>query len=375
MTRREWLFPALLLALVLAGYGLVPLPRGREGATTFGVDGRSRKAFYDLASRLLPDVGRNTGSLLPADTEVDVLVILGPARYPDRGQWQRLHDWVSQGRGLLFAAKWEDSAVELGPFGVRIVPSRGGVTEETKEAPEGEESAEEPTPRIETELVSGEIEWRSAGQIEFDDPQAYVELAVDGSPQVVSVAVGDGVLVVSASDFVFSNLSLTKENNGLLAFRILESTFPSGPVSFDEGMNEAGAPKVVGVLFEPPFRLVTVQLLIVALLFIWTSGRRFGPVWKPVRVERRSLVEHAEALGGLHYRAGTASRLVAAYLEHFRRELGLKHAPAPGAGADVLARALKATKSPTLERNRVAALVGSLARLRKERTGKSSKGE
>jgi hypothetical protein len=375
MKRVEWLFPVLLVGLLLAGYGLVPVPKGREGATSFSVDGGGRKAFFDLASRLLPGVSRSAGSLVPTDPDVDILVLLGPARYPDRGQWQRLHDWVSEGRGLLFAAKWQDPVVELGPFGIRVVPRGGARTEDSEDAEEPELAEAEEETFIESELSSGQIEWKSFGRVESDDPEAYVQLSMSGEPQVISQAVGDGLIVVAASDFIFSNLSLTKPDNGIVAFRILESTYPAGRVLFDEGLNEAGAPKVVGVLFEEPFRLPTVQLLVVTLLFAWMSSRRFGPLWRPLRVERRSLVEHAQALGGLHFRAGTGPRLIAAYLEHFRRELGLKRGGSAASGSDVVARALRATKSPTLERDRMAALVTSLARFRQERTGIPSKGD
>jgi hypothetical protein len=369
LNRLEWIFPAAFFALLLVIYGVVPLPRAREGSDSYAVDGGGKKAFHDLTSRLLPNVQRSADGLIPADPEADTLVLLGPSRYPDRAQWQTLHDWVSEGRSLLFAAKWQDPAVSLGPFGIEIVPTLGLEGEAESEGPPEEpiEAAETSRSSLETDLIDGDVDWRSTGQVRAERAEAVVEVSWNGTPQVVWQPVGDGVIVVVASDFVFSNLSLTKGDNGVLAFRILESASPIGPVYFDEEMNESGAPRVVGVLLEPPFRLPTIQLIIVTLLFCWMVSRRFGPVVTRQRAHRRSLVEHAEALGILHYRAGTTSALLSAYLEHFRGELE----PRGRAPADVLAHALRAAKSRNLDRARTASILSSLARLRAERKGAS----
>ncbi len=373
MKRGEWLFPALFLGLLCVGYGLVPLPQSREKTDSFGFDRSGKKVFFDLASKLLPDVRRSAGSLVPEDPTADVLVLLGPARYPDRAQWQTLHDWISEGRALVFAAKWQDPAVELEPFGIEIVPEVEQVVEE-----DAGEPTEEAPPGIETDLVEDEVDWRSSGQIRFTDPKGTIVVATGGYPQVIWQPVGDGIIIVAASDFIFSNLSVTEPANAVLAFRILELGSPAGAVYFDEGLNRAGAPKVVGVLLEGPLRLPTLQLLLVTVLFGWMVSRRFGPLVRRGRSQRRSLVEHAEALGSLHYKVQTGSSLLGSYLEYFGRELGLAYRTGPkgrelldvmGRGKDAketISRAVRAAKSRNLDRARVASVIRSLATLRVE---------
>jgi hypothetical protein len=378
MKRAEWLFPALFLGLLLVGYGLIPLPQNREKTDTFGADRSGKKVFFDLAARVLPDVRRSSGSLVPEDPDADVLVMLGPARYPDRAQWQTLHDWVSEGRALVFAAKWQDPAVELSPFGIEVVPSFSQHPEgsEEDEGSTDESAAAEEIPAFESELVEGPVEWRSEGHIRFTDPKGTVVVSTGGWPQVVWQPVGEGIVIVCASDFIFSNLSVIEPENAVLAFRILEQGSPAGPVYFDEGLNQAGAPAVVGVLFEGPFRLPTLQLLLVTLLFGWMVSRRFGPLLRKGRAERRSLVEHAEALGSLHYKVQTGAALLDSYLEYFGRDLGLAYRTGPkgrvledvrGRGKDekeAITRAVRASKSPKLDRARVAEVLRSLASLR-----------
>jgi hypothetical protein len=135
---------------------------------------------------------------------------------------------------------------------------------------------------------------------------------------------------------------------------------------------------VVGVLLEGPLRLPTLQLLIVALLFGWMVSRRFGPLVRKGRSARRSLVEHAEALGSLHYKVQTGASLLSSYLEYFSRELGLAYRTGPkgrvledvrGRGKDAketISRAIRASKSRSLDRARVAEVIRSLAALRLE---------
>ena len=370
MKRGEWLFPALFLGLVFVGYGLVPLPHSREKTDSFGSDRSGKKVFFDVTSKLLPDVKRSTGSLVPQDPDADVLVLLGPARYPDRAQWQTLHDWVSQGGALVFAAKWQDPAVKLEPFGIEIVPassSEGG--------DEDADDAEAP-PEFQSDLVETPVEWRSEGLIRFTDPGGVIAVSAGGWPQVVWQPVGDGIVIVAASDFLFSNLSMIEPQNAVLAFRILEQASPSGPVYFDEGLNQAGAPRVVGVLFEGPLRLPTLQLLLVTVLFGWMVSRRFGPLRRRGRTERRSLVEHAEALGNLHFKVQTGASLLGSYLEYFGRDLGLRYRTGSkgrqledvrARGKDereTIARAIRAAKSRNLDPARVASVIRSLAALR-----------
>ncbi len=375
MRRSELLWASALIALLLLGYGVIPTPGVRPPDDSFSEESAGKKAFYWVTEELLTEVSRSADSLIPDDDNADTLVMLGPARYPDRAQWQTLHDWVSQGRALVFAARREDPAVDLGPFEIEVVPHNGDPAPVTPTEETDDDASNDPASVV-TELLDGSFEWRSQGQVRTSAQDATVELTMDGTAQVVWRPIGDGAIVVVASDYIFTNRSLTSDPHGLLAFRILETAAPVGPVYFDESMNAAGAPRVVGVLLETPFRLITLQLSIVILLFGWMVSRRFGPVRSVKDSARRSLVEHAEALGNLHFKIGSGTRLVSSYLEFFRRDFGLRHKstggglerdPAigiRGTESGAIDSALGAARSSSLSRDRVGEVVRSLARLR-----------
>lgn len=406
MTRSEWMWIAAVALIFALGYGLIPARSNRNSEDSFHNGAPGKRAYYLLVDALLDDVHRNSDGLIPSDPEADTLVLLGPARYPSRSQWESLKAWVEEGRTLVFAARWRDPAVLMEPFGVEIVPyspldmdlesepegdDEAQSTEETDDptAPahpdedstgEDEDEAKEDDD-IETELVSGDVDWRSGGFIRSDDPEATVHVSQDGNAQVMVHRVGDGFLVAIASDYLFSNRAQVKQENATLAFRILELGIPIGPVYFDEGLNLAGAPRVVGILFEEPFRALSLQLLTLALLFAWMNARRFGKPTGDARPPRRSLVEHAEALGSIHLRVHSGGRLVRSYLEFFRQDLGVSQELIDATGGffdtdlsqqdkQLLNQAIRASKSPTLDGARAADLIRRLARLRTHRVTK-----
>ena len=385
MRRTDWIWIGLLGLLLLMSFGLAPSRRAGEDEDTYSSSFGGKKAFFDLASTLFPVVRRSTENLIPPD-DVDTLVILGPTRYPSQVQWLMLRDWVSEGHALIFAARWNDPEVDLGPFGIRVDTFYGydPEAEEAEAQKEGEaESEVEPPPlrpgagEVETDLAGGELEWASYAGVAGEYSPEDIMVSLDGSPQVVWQSVEEGFLIVASSDYIFNNVSLTKGNNGVLAFRILELGHPTGTITFDESLSSAGGPKVVGLLFDEPFRPLTLQLLVFAVLFAWRGSRRFGPSRAERQNVHRSLTEHAAALGNLHFKAGSAGGVVASYLEYFRHELSLQYRKAEevqvlaartGSEVDQVSHLMKnatqAAKNPNLPRSKVAWLVRSLASLK-----------
>ncbi|MDY0002241.1 MAG: DUF4350 domain-containing protein [Polyangia bacterium] len=182
---------------------------------------------------------------------------------------------------------------------------------------------------VETALVKGKARWASQASVKVKDDKApsapLVRLKKSGTLQAARIGVGKGALIVVASDEVFTNRTLVKGGpSRLLAYRLFEQRLGAGPVRFDELLNTTGTPQTVGLLLDPLFRPLTFQILLCALLFGWLGFRRFGPPKPPLAAPRRSIVEHAEALGNLQYRAQASGRAVVAYLEWWRSELHLE---------------------------------------------------
>jgi hypothetical protein len=276
-------------------------------------------------------------------------------------EWKRLHAWVNRGNTVVFAARLKDPLVELKGFGLCIVPARTPESKGEKKLedvllsqPDDDDLFDDVDDddkkkgvgasheiklsrsrlelKIQTKLVAGDIRFFSRGRVKaVADVQTRMRVLItsDGGDQAVVVAVGKGRIVVVASDEIFTNQShLLGKDHPVLAYRLFEQRGVDHPAVFDEYLNVTGTPKVFGLLFEPMLRPITLQLLLVAALFGWWGSRRFGPPKPPANPPRRSIVEHAEALGNLHFRTGTGGRSVAAYLEYWRAEMHLGGAAA-----------------------------------------------
>ena len=140
---------------------------------------------------------------------------------------------------------------------------------------------------------------------------------------MVRLAAGQGIIVVSTSDVVFTNDELAREDHesALLAVEILRALGDSTSIVFDESLNISGTPKVFGILFDTRVRPVTLQIILCVLLFGWWGSRRFGPPRRAEATSRRSIREHALALGNVYYKAGAGAHAMRQYLEFFRREV------------------------------------------------------
>ncbi len=353
--RVEGAFAFLVLMILLLGFWWFPGSSGNEDTFSSGIAGK--KAFFDLVAELQTQVvvERNIETVLPPP-DADVLCILGPARYPDDRKLAQLLDWVESGNSLIIAARNGDPSFDLAPIPVKVVrpessdPDEEEVgdeeeEEETEEEPEAEEEDIHERPdflnlfgqEIDTDLAEGEFTWRSNGFVEDVNGTGTVLVWEEDTPHVVLWKMGSGILIVCSSDFIFTNDSMVRDDNCLLAYRILEQSAIEGSIYFDESLNANGPAKVVGLLFDPPFRPLTLQILLIGVLFCWWGCRRFGPPISDHSSLRRNIVEHATALGHLYYKAGAGARAVRSYFNYFRRGL---HQGSRGRGDAMLAKTL-----------------------------------
>ena len=362
--RAEFLWLALVAILMVMAVWWFP---GTSSLKTdsYSVSFSGKKALYQTLRRLERDVSRSLENLVPRPGFGDRLLILGPARSPSAEEWDMLYREVLDGGSLVFVASARDPYLEADVFGARVVPfwdksateiddelfsdgarSKSDESVDSDSAGDGDrlisndDDGESKTDQsedgdgsknkslfslkklsAETDLVEGHVDWKTQARIDLDASDWEVLVAADSKPQVVRRQVGAGTVVLVASDDIFSNQALTEPNRALLAYRIIKSAPSMGQTWFDESLNSSGVPKVLGILFDPAFRPMTLQLVLIAVLFGWSASRRFGPADPPTTPRRRSIVEHAEAVGILYFRAGAGAHAVRSQVEFLKHEL------------------------------------------------------
>lgn len=395
---------------------------------TYSTTARGKKAFYLLARRRADlDVRRNRQPLLRLMPRIEdesystLLCLTGPQRYPTDAEQHRLLRWVARGGTLVMAARRDEPEFSLDGLGISV-ERRGDAGSSSQESgvsrqkavgdgqfagarirqptrrpddqppqpttDDGQPTAN-PTAPVVTPLVASEnLRWESSARI---DAPAEAERLVewDGTVQAVAVKHGSGRVVVVASDYIFSNESLATGDNSVLAFRLLEATGPVQQVYFDESLNASGTPKAVGLLLEPTLRPLTIQLLLVLLLFAWRGSRRFGPILPQEIAARHNIVDHTDTVGTLYYKSHDGTTALRAYLRQLVTELHLKTfkgredrvlepiAVRLGTSTEEvrneLMQAVRAARTSRLERREAAKLIRGLARIR--RAGHAAGGE
>ncbi len=349
---------------------------------TYSTEREGKKAFYLLEQRRFDSVTRNDSSPVGAVAglfEDDVVCLLGPGRQPDRREWEVLLDWVERGGSLVFAAPYGEPAVNIEELGMKVEPLVDFDLDFNEMLKQAQENQDEPEEVQTTLFGGGELRWRSFGKVTGTGGDVIVEY--DGEPQAVLKSYGAGRVLLIASDDIFSNASLAYKDNGILAQRLVESVaWPESYIVFDEYFNTVGAPKVVGLLFDPFLRPLTVQAAAVLLLFVWCGSRRFGRQLPSMYHSRHDIADHTDALGNMYYRTGDGRAVVRSYFEQLRMELHFRHLSltdkqaieslARRAGQDpqqvreLLARTQRVIDGAPIKRRAAAEIISDLAELR-----------
>jgi hypothetical protein len=158
-----------------------------------------------------------------------------------------------------------------------------------------------------------------------------VLFAERGSPVIVSTEVGEGLLIVSASAFPFSNKGLQASGNSQLALNVISAGGRPDLIWFDEWHHglQAGAPAVSGPvdwLRQTPTGQALLYSVLVILAALALSGRSFGrPLVLQERRSRRPPVEYITAVANLSRRAGHRRAVLADYHYRLKRGLGYRY--------------------------------------------------
>jgi len=126
-----------------------------------------------------------------------------------------------------------------------------------------------------------------------------------GHPLAISLQIGDGRILVMGDDVFLENGRIADLDHALFLLRFVEEFAPGGPVLFDEYALGRWKPMSAEELaFEPPYKSVTLHLLVLLLVFVWRHSwvREFPR--DPRAIERLSALARARSSASLMERAG-----------------------------------------------------------------------
>jgi len=148
-----------------------------------------------------------------------------------------------------------------------------------------------------------------------------VYLANSGGARLVDYPHGQGRIVVLTDPYIFTNAGLSLKDNLQLAINVLGAA--GGLIAFDEYHQGRGITRnaLVSYFSGTPVLAICGQLILVALLVLWTHGRRFARPLPLVQVDRRSSLEFVASMAELQQRARTYDLAIENVYSRIRRVL------------------------------------------------------
>lgn len=311
---------------------------GGEPSSSYATAGEGAAAYADLLERQGHSVQRLRSGLDKAPLQAgSTLVVLEPDLLQD-SESAALERFVRSGGRLVLAGR---QTVPL----LRKLLAEGPVW-----SPEGTSRATPlvPTPEvggIGTVRASGEGSWSSVGSAlpVLAGPSSATGSPSDSGEQILAAVavVGEGRVVLVADAGIFQNRLLGEDDNAAFA---VAAVGPRGrPVNFAEATHGYGDSE--GLAAVPSrWRWALVGVLVAALVWMWSRGKRFGPAEETTRAlppPRRAYVDavaagvartkqpdagveplRAAAADHLARRAGLSSKAGAAELTDTARRLG-----------------------------------------------------
>jgi hypothetical protein len=335
-----------LLARVLIGPAPTPAvrrPDGFYGRTSLNTGALGTLAWYQLLQAEGIPVRRRAEPLeLFTPPGRPLLVLAGPtqALTPSEVRW--ILRYVAEEGGAVLLVPYAAQEGELQPAaeatelldGIGLELDAQSQVADLKGTP-----IEEAVPVLELlpPTPPARIAIRGGSRLRWKDevPEGARVLAEDDQGlAAVTVPLGPGTFIVLADLFPLTNRGLGRLDDAPFAAALaLEFAGPGGVLvdEYHHGINRSRG--VIRMLAWTPLGWVAVQCIVVAALWLYAGGLRFGTPRASVETARRGALEQVEALADLYDRA-RAHRLVGRllwrrFVSRAWREMGLR-APRPG---------------------------------------------
>jgi len=296
-----------------------------------------------------------------------VLILAEPSESPSKADVAALRKFVEAGGRVLFCGA---SIPKFFPKADVSDPVEGI---EWKEFSANLPSAT--TRAADKVILRPEVYWGTPG------PSQLALYGSEDSAAIVSWQIGNGEVLWWAGATPLTNAGITKSGNLNL---FLNSIGEGRPIYWDEYFHGQRA-SLFSYVEKTPVVWAGVQILLAALILLFTFSRRSGPIVMPGSVSRLSPLEFVDTMGALYQHAGASSIPVDVSRRHLRleltRRLGLPSATpdddlARVAGdrlgldsasfANALNRASRAATAPQLRARDALAVVQNLERFKEK---------
>jgi len=306
-------------------------------------------------------VSNQVGTTFDPPENAGVMLILQPTQGIDEGEWDTIDAWVEDGGTLVIVGNGLTMMYITRHYDFELSFSSGP------------DDLTVQTPLLASPPMTDPVNAKPRAYLRTDRDDYVTHLADDERPLVVSFPSGNGLVILSAVTFPFTNEGLKAPGNPELAFNLVAPADPSRIIWFDEWHHGRMSTKSTWsgpsdwLLHTPSGRalLYVAGVIFVALVL---QGRRFGRSVPPRQaINRRTPLEYITAIANLNRRAGHRSAVLRQHRQQLKRSLGKRYRLDPTMADDEYVARL-AEFDPNLD---APALTKLLARLRQSQVSES----
>lgn len=165
--------------------------------------------------------------------------------------------------------------------------------------PESDDFEDEPTPTPEPVVPPA----AATDQSTAVSPAPVIHLGDSRGALLIDYPRGNGRIVILSDPYIFSNGGLSLRDNLQLAINVLTTT--NGLIAFDEYHQGRGQARnaLIGYFSGTPILPILGQLVILILVILWTSSRRFARPLPLKEIDRRSSLEFVASMAELQQQA------------------------------------------------------------------------
>lgn len=272
-------------------------------------------AFYTLLEESRYDVTRFEKPFTELkDHEPGTLVLITPpdVHGPDEEEFNALTKWIEAGGLLIVADRKID--IQIGDAGIHTEYAVG----------KSPIRIVQPTPL--TRGVQRVAVSEYATRVKVDSRAVTYHIGDDQAAVVADAQVGKGRVVLLTDPFIVANNGISQADNVILALNLFVE-LPAGKIAFDEYHHGYGATTTGQGLMSyfrgTPVPWMLAQAGLIAVLMVYTNGRRFGrPV--PLRRERRTTnLEFVSSMANITRLAQATDLAMKNIYSEFRKRLCL----------------------------------------------------
>ncbi|GHH99069.1 DUF4350 domain-containing protein [Neobacillus kokaensis] len=284
--RQGWIWLAVLLVLfsVISYFAFSPKPRFFPSYVSDSPSPTGVKGFYTyLSKETKVQRWSYSPTLLPKGQEKQLMVMIEPLNVPETKEMKEYMDFIKAGNTILLLKDNPKGMLDINTWPV----DEGMSDDQLLKVYDQNNNAYKANIKSYIRLES-----QKGNDILLKDKAGIVAM---------KRAVGKGQLIVAVTPEWVMNGNILKHDHLPLVLRLINES-DAQTILIDEYLHGAESHKSAWMVYPKWFVLLILQGIILAILWLWLQGKRFGPIFLPREATVRFSDEGIRALAAWYIR-------------------------------------------------------------------------